>query len=84
MIAASVVKELIIPKLFSLQFLDTLIQSLIDRLSLTKHSSKKEDYEEAVAVAKRFVHAVVRVYVVLSACTSPAAIKRKGYGIWKY
>ena len=64
---------------FLCQFLDTLLQSITERLSHMKQSENIELYEEAVTVAKRFIHAVIRVFVVLSACTSPTAIRRKGY-----
>jgi len=65
----------------SFEFLDTLIQSLTQHIKQTREASLLEntkDYDEAITVAKRFLHAVIRVYVVLSACTSSTATKRKG------
>ena len=57
------------------QFLETLLQTFQHHIEKTKST---EQYEEGLIVVKRFIRAVIRVYVVLAACTGSNSSKKKG------
>lgn len=58
------------------QYLEVLLQTLLYRL---QEDLADEEYTEILVASKRFIRSVIRVYVVLAACTGTNSTKKKRY-----